>query len=396
MPEDHRHPGVRELVGDVPSLVRPQRVEIEVGDLRATEVLEREDARRRVLLDDARDDDPFVASRSCGRSLGVPRLVPVVELEPDRARELVDELLRVHELERLHALLEESRSLVQQAEVGLDLARPRPAAAPSPRPRARREGRRDGPDRSTRTRCGAKSNSRNARSIRRSSSASTASRTCSNGIGDASSWSPRSSTTMSGGTTSGRVERSCPNFTNVGPSSSSIIAQAPAAIRGGPGVAVRVAGDEIAEPVPAEEVAEAVSRSDLCDLGEAPEVSRRAILRRRHRRDCRPDHGERRRGRRPQKRHHDHPAQAPRPRSGRASGSSRSGLRVSGFPICAGNSVALEQLHAVLELSDPEFEVAHRPPATRRRAPMQRAPPCCRPSRRGAPPRGASCRPRRR
>ena len=48
--------------------------------------------------------------------------MPVVELEPDRARELVDELLRIHELERLHALLEQSRSLIQQAEIGLDLA----------------------------------------------------------------------------------------------------------------------------------------------------------------------------------------------------------------------------------------------------------------------------------
>ena len=43
-----------------------------------------------------------------------------------------------------------------------------------------------------------------------------------NGNGVTSSWSFRSSTTMSGGITSGRVERSWPNFTNVGPSSSSI------------------------------------------------------------------------------------------------------------------------------------------------------------------------------
>ena len=48
------------------------------------------------------------------------------------------------------------------------------------------------------------------------------SRTCSNGNGVTSSWRPRSSTTMSGGTTSGRVESSWPNLTKVGPSSSSI------------------------------------------------------------------------------------------------------------------------------------------------------------------------------
>src|SRR3954451_4538879 len=46
--------------------------------------------------------------------------------------------------------------------------------------------------------------------------------TSSYGNGRTSSCRPRSSATMSGGTTSGRVESSCPNLTNVGPSSSSI------------------------------------------------------------------------------------------------------------------------------------------------------------------------------
>ena len=121
MPEDHRHPGVRELVRDVAPLVGSHRLEIEVGDLRPAQELEREDARRRVLPDHARDDDALVAREVAVEHLGVPRLVAVVELEPDRARELVDELLRVHELERLHALAEEPRRLVEKSEVGLDL-----------------------------------------------------------------------------------------------------------------------------------------------------------------------------------------------------------------------------------------------------------------------------------
>ena len=84
---------------------------------------------RRVLPDHARHDDALVACEVAVEDLGVARLVPVVELEPDRAGELVDELLRIHELERLHALLQEARSLVEEPEVGVDLAA---AAAAAP------------------------------------------------------------------------------------------------------------------------------------------------------------------------------------------------------------------------------------------------------------------------
>ncbi len=121
VPEDHRHPGVGELVCDVAALLGPHRLELEIGDLRAAQELEREDPRGRVLADHARYDDPLVAREVPMERLGVPRLVTVVELEADRARELVDELLRIHELERLHPLLQETRSLVQEAEIGFDL-----------------------------------------------------------------------------------------------------------------------------------------------------------------------------------------------------------------------------------------------------------------------------------
>src|SRR5436189_135276 len=55
--------------------------------------------------------------------VGAARLEPVVELLPDRARELVDDLAGVHEVQRADALLREARRLVEEREVGLDLPR---------------------------------------------------------------------------------------------------------------------------------------------------------------------------------------------------------------------------------------------------------------------------------
>ena len=67
---------------------------------------------------------------------------------------------------------------------------------------------------------GSSSKSRNSRSIVLPSSCSITRCASEKGNGRTSSWSGRSSAMMSGGTTSGRVDSSCPNFTNVGPSSS--------------------------------------------------------------------------------------------------------------------------------------------------------------------------------
>src|SRR4051794_55910 len=55
--------------------------------------------------------------------LRVTRLEPVVELLADLPRELVDERACVDEVERADAFLDEPRRLVQQREIGLDLAR---------------------------------------------------------------------------------------------------------------------------------------------------------------------------------------------------------------------------------------------------------------------------------
>ena len=55
--------------------------------------------------------------------LGVSGLDAIVELLPDRARELVDNRHRVDELERSHPLAREPGELIHELEVGLDLAR---------------------------------------------------------------------------------------------------------------------------------------------------------------------------------------------------------------------------------------------------------------------------------
>ena len=97
-------------------------LEIEVRDLAPVQVLERQDPRRGVRADHSRDDDVRIAREVLVEHLGVPRLVAVVELEPDGARELVDELAGIDEVERAHALVQELRRLVEEREVRLDLS----------------------------------------------------------------------------------------------------------------------------------------------------------------------------------------------------------------------------------------------------------------------------------
>ena len=121
--EDHRHPRLGDQVGEVPALLERPCVELEVGELHAVEVLEREHARARVRPVDARDRDVRVTGEVPVEGIRVARLEPVVELLPDRARELVDDLVRVDEVERADALLGELRRLVHEREVGLDLPR---------------------------------------------------------------------------------------------------------------------------------------------------------------------------------------------------------------------------------------------------------------------------------
>ena len=92
------------------------------------EELERQHARARVAPVDARDPHVRVAREVVVEGLGVAPLEPVVELLADRARELVDELARVDEVERADALLARA-------------ARPGRGARGRPRSGAARSGR---------------------------------------------------------------------------------------------------------------------------------------------------------------------------------------------------------------------------------------------------------------
>ena len=121
--EDHRHPRLGHQVGEAAALLHLPRVEREVGELDALDQLERQHARARVAPVDARDVDVRVAREAVVEGLGVACFEAVVELLADRARELVDELARVDELERPHALADQAGGLVEQRQVGLDLPR---------------------------------------------------------------------------------------------------------------------------------------------------------------------------------------------------------------------------------------------------------------------------------
>ncbi len=146
-------------------LLERRRDQVDVGELDPVDPLERQHARPRVLPVDLRHVDVRVAGEVAVEALRVAPLLPVVELLPDRARELVDELARVDEVERPDPLAREARCLVEEREVGLDLSAARPGrctlTATLPPVRA---GSRGAPGRSTRPRPASGSKSRNSRS----------------------------------------------------------------------------------------------------------------------------------------------------------------------------------------------------------------------------------------
>ena len=123
VPEDHRQPGLGDDVGESAALVDRPVVGLEIRELDALEILERQHALAGVAPVEARDDDVRVAGEVAVEDLGVAALLPVVELLPDRACELVDDLATVDEVERMDALLDEPRRLLEQLDVALDLAR---------------------------------------------------------------------------------------------------------------------------------------------------------------------------------------------------------------------------------------------------------------------------------
>ena len=123
VPEDHRHPRLGDPVRDLAPLLEARSDQVDVGELNPVDPLERQHPRARVLPVDLRHVDVRMAGEVAVEVLRVAALLPVVELLPDRAGELVHELAGVHEVERADPLAREPSCLVEQAEVGLDLLR---------------------------------------------------------------------------------------------------------------------------------------------------------------------------------------------------------------------------------------------------------------------------------
>ena len=123
VPEDHLHPGVGDPVGQLAAGVDRRRLELEIGELHALEVLERQHPHAGVVPVDLGHDDGVRVREVAPERVGVPRLELVVELLADEARELVDEVVDVDEVERADALPDQAGGLVEEGEVVLDLTR---------------------------------------------------------------------------------------------------------------------------------------------------------------------------------------------------------------------------------------------------------------------------------
>src|SRR6266545_2768294 len=123
VPEDHRHPGLRDHLRQALALLEGVAGLVDVGEPPALDELQRQHPGPRVAPVDARDVDVRMAREVAVERLGIAPLEPVVELLADGARELVDDLADVDEVEGAYALLDDPRSLVEEAEVGFDLLR---------------------------------------------------------------------------------------------------------------------------------------------------------------------------------------------------------------------------------------------------------------------------------
>ena len=121
--EDHLHPRLRDQVREPSPLLQGRDVVVEIDELDAVQELEGQHPRSRVVPVDLRHDDALRVGEVAAEGLCVARLELVVELLADRAGELVDKRLRVDEVEGADAFLDHARGLVEQREVGLDLAR---------------------------------------------------------------------------------------------------------------------------------------------------------------------------------------------------------------------------------------------------------------------------------
>ena len=123
VPEDHLHPGVGDPVRQLAARVHRRQLELQIGELHALEVLERQHPHAGVVPVDPGHDDGVRVREVAPERVGVPRLELVVELLPDEARELVDEVVDVDEVERADALPDQAGGLVEEGKVVLDLTR---------------------------------------------------------------------------------------------------------------------------------------------------------------------------------------------------------------------------------------------------------------------------------
>jgi hypothetical protein len=121
--EDHLEPDLGQQVCQPASLRHVQHGQVKIAQLRSLDPFQRQHALAGVRPVHLRDHDGRVVGEAAAEHLGVAGLDPVVQLAPDRALELVHELDRVHEFESLHAAADDPGNLLQQRDVGIDLAR---------------------------------------------------------------------------------------------------------------------------------------------------------------------------------------------------------------------------------------------------------------------------------
>ena len=119
--EDHLEPRLGDQDREAAALVHRCRGEVEVGELDPLEPLERQHSAARVRAVHLGDEHSRVRREVLAEDPGGAGLDPVVELAPDRPRELVDDRDRVDEVQLVDAALHDARNLIEQRKVALDL-----------------------------------------------------------------------------------------------------------------------------------------------------------------------------------------------------------------------------------------------------------------------------------
>ncbi len=120
--EDHLHPGLGQAGREPAAVLVGPVVKLELCERRPLDALHDQHPWGRVPPEDLRHVDLRVVGEVATERVGVVRLDAVVELAPDRLRELIDQGNQVDERQAVDAVLEQAGELVQQLNVGVDLA----------------------------------------------------------------------------------------------------------------------------------------------------------------------------------------------------------------------------------------------------------------------------------